>query len=159
MEDILELNVGGRVFVTTRATLCAEQGSMLATMFDPDSSFASPKELRGAIFIDRDPRSFEFILDYLRRGCRLVSKIPDYLVDYLKDDADYFGLVALKQVCANYQPHKKEEGTKKMNYKIVHLYDANDLVEDSNWEYHESIPQYKMKGSPLNPKVVLRKME
>eukprot|EP00957_Ditylum_brightwellii_P120443 9189619-Ditylum_brightwellii.AAC.1 len=97
MEDIIEINADGRVFATTCATLCAEQGSMLTTMFNPDSKFAAPKDLRGAVFFDRDPQSFGFVLEYLCHGCSLVSDIPDHLVELLKEDADYFGLVALKK--------------------------------------------------------------
>lgn len=33
--DWVRLNVGGRVFATTRATLCADSNSMLARMFEP----------------------------------------------------------------------------------------------------------------------------
>jgi hypothetical protein len=68
MEEIIRLNVGGRHFVTTRQTLCAEAGSMLAVQFDLD----------GAIFIDRNPQTFEIVLDYFRNGCTVVSDIvPD----------------------------------------------------------------------------------
>jgi hypothetical protein len=31
--DIIELNVGGRALTTTRATLCAQPGTLLASMF------------------------------------------------------------------------------------------------------------------------------
>ena len=70
MDDILRLNVGGRIFLTTRESLCAEGGSMLANKFDPVSQFAAPVEFEGAIFINRDPDSFKYVLNYLRNGCR-----------------------------------------------------------------------------------------
>lgn len=62
MNDIIHLNVGGRRFVTTRETLCADPNSMLAKKFDPDSDFAF-QEINGAVFIDRDPDSFKFVLE------------------------------------------------------------------------------------------------
>jgi hypothetical protein len=55
MDDIIKLNVGGESFVTTQVTLCAEAGSMLAAKIDPESKFAPPKEIDGAVFLDRDP--------------------------------------------------------------------------------------------------------
>jgi hypothetical protein len=92
MDDIVKRNVGGKLFVTTRATLCAEAGSMLAAKFDPESKFAPPKEIDGAVFLDRDPKMFECLLNYLRNGCQVVLYIPDGLVKAIAVEADYFGL-------------------------------------------------------------------
>ena len=65
--DIIRLNVGGQHFITTRATLCAVEGSVLATMFCSDSNFAPPIEIEGKeVFLDRNPIAFGYILDYLR---------------------------------------------------------------------------------------------
>jgi hypothetical protein len=97
MDDIVKLNVGGQLFVTTRATLCAEAGSMLAAKFDPESKFAPPKKIEGAVFLDRDPITFRYVLSYLRHGCQLVLGIPDDLVQAVYVEADYFGLEALKR--------------------------------------------------------------
>jgi hypothetical protein len=104
MNDIIKLNVGGQLFVTTRATLCAEFGSMLATKFDDPAStnFAPPKkEPDGAVFLDQSPKTFEHVLSYLRHGCQVVSVIPDELLKELRADADYFGLEALQGACDN----------------------------------------------------------
>jgi hypothetical protein len=87
MDDIIKLNVGGQLFTTTRATLCAEAGSMLAAKFDPESKFAPPKEIDG---------TFEYVLEYLRHGCQVVLDIPDDLFKAFHVKADYyFGLKAL----------------------------------------------------------------
>ena len=99
MDDILKLNVGGGHFVTTRATLCAEEGSMFAKKFDAESPFGPPRELDGEIFIDREPETFRFVLQYLRNGCKPPAGIPKHMVKNLRDDADYFGLENLKRAC------------------------------------------------------------
>lgn len=110
MDDILKLNVGGRIILTTRGSLCAEGGSMLANKFDPASQFAHPIEFEGAIFIDRDPDTFKYILNYLRDGCRARFGVKGVDVKQLEADADYFGLVGLKTFCAEaHEAANKEE--------------------------------------------------
>lgn len=99
MGDALRLNVGGKLFVTTRATLCAEKASMLATLFSPDSQFAQPSELYGEIILDRNPATFGYILDYLRDGCHLLVNPPEELLKRLRVDADYYGLAGLVAAC------------------------------------------------------------
>ena len=50
--EVVELNVGGRVFVTTESTLCKDSNSMLATMFSGQMKPAH-KDSQGRFFIDR----------------------------------------------------------------------------------------------------------
>ena len=49
----------------------------------------------GAIFLDTDPTTFAWILGYLRRGCVLAGTPAQPLLDQVRADADYFGLVGL----------------------------------------------------------------
>ena len=51
--DVINLNVGGVKFVTTRGTLTKFCDSMLATMFGSD--LPPSTMIDGAYFIDRDP--------------------------------------------------------------------------------------------------------
>jgi hypothetical protein len=101
---IIRLNVGGQHFVTTRATLCAVEGSLLANIFRSDSTFAPPIEtIGGEVFLDRNPIAFGYILDYLRDGCRMVVDLSNNyegaLLQRLRTDADYFGLDDLVHYC------------------------------------------------------------
>ena len=92
----LRLSVGGTMFTTTRETLCAEKGSMLDTKFEEDSPFGElVTDDSGAIFLDTDPTTFAWILGYLRRGCVLAGTPAQPLLDQVRADADYFGLVGL----------------------------------------------------------------
>eukprot|EP00088_Acartia_fossae_P061999 TRINITY_DN7462_c0_g1_i17.p1 TRINITY_DN7462_c0_g1~~TRINITY_DN7462_c0_g1_i17.p1 ORF type:complete len:216 (-),score=48.71 TRINITY_DN7462_c0_g1_i17:320-967(-) len=68
LSDIIVLNVGGTRFETSRATLVSQPDSMLAKMFDPDSPLEPAKTKDGAFFLDRDPKTFTYILSYLRSG-------------------------------------------------------------------------------------------
>lgn len=63
--EVVELNVGGRVFVTTRSTLCKHSNSMLAAMFSGDLQPAQ-QDNKGRFFIDRNGDHFAIILAYLR---------------------------------------------------------------------------------------------
>ena len=126
MDDIIKLNVGGQLFVTTRGTLCACSGSMLAIKFDKDTKFAQPttcttimsssdavdgdrddgngdtEAAAAAVFIDRDPDTFKYILNYLRGRCNVdMFGLPSSssMLQQLRADADYFGLNELKSYC------------------------------------------------------------
>uniref|UniRef100_A0A3Q3ERJ0 Potassium channel tetramerisation domain containing 12.1 n=1 Tax=Kryptolebias marmoratus TaxID=37003 RepID=A0A3Q3ERJ0_KRYMA len=94
--EIIELNVGGQVYVTRHKTLVAVPDSLLWTMF----SKRSPKELardsKGRFFLDRDGFLFRYILDYLR-DLNLV--LPDYFPEKsrLQREADFFLLRELSK--------------------------------------------------------------
>jgi len=67
---IVKINVGGHLFMTTRDTLLQFPNSMLATMINGRWE----TDLDGAFFVDRSPRLFEYILEYLRT--RHLPPIP-----------------------------------------------------------------------------------
>lgn len=101
MSDVLKLNVGGQAYVTLRSTLCDDVNSMLFSKFNPDSAFASPAEVEGMIFINRDPNCFKYVLNFLR--CDLNVDLKQ-----LAAEADYFGLVTLKEFCEKEQKVRDE---------------------------------------------------
>ena len=59
MGEVVTLNVGGRMFTTTRTTLTSEPDSVLARMFDPASPLPPARMIDGAFFIDANPAIFE----------------------------------------------------------------------------------------------------
>lgn len=63
--EVVELNFGGRIFVTTRSTLCKHSKSMLAAMFSGDL-LPAQQDNQGRFFIDRNGDHFAIILAYLR---------------------------------------------------------------------------------------------
>lgn len=87
---VVEVNVGGQIFTTLRATLCAIQGSFLEAIFSGRHKTLSHK---GAIFIDRCPKYFELILDWLRSPTPArVAQLP--MNDQLfVEELEYYGLL------------------------------------------------------------------
>jgi len=92
MADTVRLNVGGTKFTTTLSTLRAAPGSKLACgveeWVDADGVVPGYQHL----FIDSDPETFAWVLDFLRRGCHLVGTPPDHLLEKVRADAQLFGI-------------------------------------------------------------------
>lgn len=102
LDDIIDVNVGGQNFATTRATLCGvgvEPRSMLSVMFGKDS-LPSQADRDGRIFIDRDGSRFRVILNYLRTGTIHVDtatlRNAGVSLHEIREEAQYFGLGNLR---------------------------------------------------------------
>ncbi|GAM27621.1 hypothetical protein SAMD00019534_107970 [Acytostelium subglobosum LB1] len=65
------INVGGRIFSTTRSTLIKDRESMLAKMFG--ENWESTRDSNGSYLIDRSPEYFAPILNYLRCGNIIID--------------------------------------------------------------------------------------
>lgn len=87
--------------MTRKKTLCVEEKSLLAQIFfrDGDDTEIEPfcTDDHGRWFFDRDPDTFEVILNALRRGGKLVgiSTCTPGFVHQLREDAEFFGLAEL----------------------------------------------------------------
>lgn len=67
IDEVIEMNVGGVHYTTTRKTLTSDMNSRLAEFFDKDNqSSMLIKDGKGRYFLDRDGILFRYILDYLR---------------------------------------------------------------------------------------------
>jgi len=85
---IVKLNVGGRVFLTTKSTLTDSGINMLSAMIQ----HSNPAQLiDGHYFIDRDPETFRWILSYLR-GSKVLPPKESNEMALLKEEAEYFAL-------------------------------------------------------------------
>jgi uncharacterized protein YjbI with pentapeptide repeats len=89
----VRLNVGGRIFVTTRSTLTHNGNNMLSFMFGNDWNSATDET--GAYLIDRSPEYFAPLLNYLRCG-RLILD-PGVSALNVLEEARFFGLDELEQ--------------------------------------------------------------
>ncbi len=94
MEEIVELNVGGTHFTTTRSTLSKEPDSMLARMFAGDMT-PSTKDSMGKYFIDRSGVHFSAVLAYLRGECLLLSSASPQRLALLQE-AKYYQVASPK---------------------------------------------------------------
>ena len=95
--DWVLLNVGGKLFSTTRNTLTTkEPHSMLARMFSNESSHIlqpSSQDSNGAYLIDRSPTYFEPILGYLRHGQLIMDK--NINTQGVLEEAKFYGISSL----------------------------------------------------------------
>uniref|UniRef100_A0A3Q0T3E5 Potassium channel tetramerisation domain containing 12.2 n=1 Tax=Amphilophus citrinellus TaxID=61819 RepID=A0A3Q0T3E5_AMPCI len=94
--EIVELNVGGQVYVTRLETLTAVPNSLLWTKFTQSSPAALPKDSKGRFFFDRDGFLFRYILDYLRDT---ELSLPEFFKERrrLQKEADFFQLPELSR--------------------------------------------------------------
>ncbi|KAM4745008.1 BTB/POZ domain-containing protein KCTD9a isoform 1-T1 [Anableps anableps] len=94
--DWLTLNIGGRLFTTTRSTLVSkEPESMLAHMFREKDVWGNKQDKHGAYLIDRSPEYFEPILNYLRHGQLIVNEGIN--IRGVLEEARFFGIEQLAE--------------------------------------------------------------
>nr|QBK86314.1 MAG: BTB family protein [Marseillevirus LCMAC102] len=108
----LNINVGGKIFTTTKSTLCDKSG-FFAALFNYS-------ELKHSGFIDRDPTGFKHILRFLRDSNYLI---PDKWLFELE-----FYQIAIQ---------KKEEDIKILKPQDI-TYDCHKSIKD--WKY--ASPKY-----------------
>lgn len=90
----ITLNVGGRLFSTTRSTLTnKEPNSMLARMFGQEGMTPSDTDETGAYLVDRSAQYFEPIINFLRHG-QLIRDDGISLYGIL-EEAKFFGIDGL----------------------------------------------------------------
>ena len=94
MTDWITLNVGGTKFTTTRSVLTSDPDSMLARMFEHEGSMEpAAKDKDGAYLIDGNPKYFEPILNFLRRGELVID--PGVSQKGVLLEAKYLGIQSL----------------------------------------------------------------
>ena len=91
----IKLDVGGTHYTTSISTLTRIPNSMLEAMFSGRHSIHKNDE--GRVFIDRNGKLFEYILDYLRNGEWDFPK-DDSLLAKLNREINYFGLELEEEV-------------------------------------------------------------
>ena len=91
VSPILKLNVGGNTenFSVSRQLLCSVPGSELFNVFNGKHELP---EVDGKVFIDRNPKIFHMVLDYLRND-RASFTIEDKTTeDLFKFELEYWKL-------------------------------------------------------------------
>ena len=82
----IELNAGGKVFVTLRETLL-NAGGIFPQMLEHADMW--PKDSQGRLFLDRDPNRFRILLDWIRN----IDKPFRYrITEDMKHEMEHFGL-------------------------------------------------------------------
>ena len=88
--DIINLNVGGTRFSTSRQTLSSPQESFFTSMLS--GRIPTCRDETGALFIDRDPKLFAVILHFLRTKELDLNGVD---VSVLRHEAEFYGIVPL----------------------------------------------------------------
>jgi len=87
--EIVKLDVGGKHFTSSIATLTKYPNSLLGEVFSGEHSL--PKNEEGRYFIDRNGKYFSYILEYLRDGQWTVPAKKEVRAK-LRKEVKYFGL-------------------------------------------------------------------
>ena len=93
MNEWITLNVGGQIFMTSRSTLVLREPScMLSRMFSGSEEGMMPsiRDNTGAYLIDRSPKYFDPILNYLRTGNLIID--PSISAEGVLEEARYYGI-------------------------------------------------------------------
>ncbi|PAA85613.1 hypothetical protein BOX15_Mlig004663g2, partial [Macrostomum lignano] len=91
--DIINFNVGGKRFSTSQQTLLSIPDTFFRALLN--GSLDTQRDETGAIFIDRDPKLFSLILNYLRTRDLPSSDNVDWLA--LKNEAEFYGVTCLSR--------------------------------------------------------------
>jgi hypothetical protein len=83
MESTVTFCVGGSFFTTTRDTLLKEPGCKLALIARGVMPTTSDRE--GVFFIDRDPKHFQLLLNFLRDGWALLPEAADARMELMQE--------------------------------------------------------------------------
>jgi len=127
-KDPIILNVGGKHFATSLATLRSDNGTVFYKMFRNGSNTTCSAD--GTFFIDRSPAAFEYTLDFLRTGdMQLESGDTDLRLEIL-EDAEFFEL--------------PEELKKYLRYSALVGIDLS--MSEVSWLNKELPGNYKMGG-------------
>lgn len=98
--EIVKVNVGGKIFVTTQKTLTAYPNSMIGRIFSGNQT--SEHRYQGNYFFDRDPDLFVHVLQFLRNKHFQFSGTSKESQDFLRNllcEARFFKLEELVSTC------------------------------------------------------------
>ncbi|GFR62246.1 BTB/POZ domain-containing protein KCTD3 [Elysia marginata] len=88
--EIVHLNVGGTRFSTSRQTLTWNPNTFFTSLLN--GRISSNKDENGAIFIDRDPKIFSVILNFLRTKEIQLRNVD---LSALRHEAEFYGISTL----------------------------------------------------------------
>jgi len=112
----VKLNVGGTIFLTTKTTLMKEPESFLARLVREDPDLPSDRDENGAFMIDRDPKYFQPILNYLRHGKIIVD--DGIAVEGVLEEAEFFNIKNLMPILKD-KIRTKPCGSLKHVYRVL----------------------------------------
>ena len=115
MEDqVLKINVGGKLFSTYKSTLLSRPGTFLCQKFAHPEIFKETNDF----FLDRDPLIFGIILNYYRTG--ILALPPKSKLRLFYNELDFYGIdhkETLPELTIEKTRHKREQSFQKPVWK------------------------------------------
>ncbi|KAH7728094.1 Potassium channel tetramerization-type BTB domain containing protein [Aphelenchoides avenae] len=151
----VRLNVGGKVFQTTRQTLNRESSSFLARLCQEEDDLPSEKDETGAYLIDRDPEYFTSVLNYLRHGKVVLDK--GLSEEGLLEEAEFYNLPRLITLCNEriIEREKKHVGLTKHVYRVLqcHEDELTSVVSamSDGWKFEQLVPIGTFHSGEMHP--------
>eukprot|EP01122_Echinamoeba_exundans_P007291 TRINITY_DN2204_c0_g1_i1.p1 TRINITY_DN2204_c0_g1~~TRINITY_DN2204_c0_g1_i1.p1 ORF type:complete len:206 (+),score=36.31 TRINITY_DN2204_c0_g1_i1:66-620(+) len=105
-KEKIKLDVGGSLFATSKATLLTFANSFFHAMLSSKEFTPDPQD--GAYFIDRNPKYFGMILDFMRSGQIDLEELGQKDLRQLRDDADFYQLDALAAILETVHHEEKD---------------------------------------------------
>jgi hypothetical protein len=103
VKNKIRLEVGGKVFTTTKSVLLRLENTYFHAMLS--SGKWKPDE-DGVYFIDRSPKHFDRILEYLRTGEFSIAGLDAAAIEKLQNDLDYYQLASPNELQLQSIPNK-----------------------------------------------------
>lgn len=139
----IRLNVGGRLFLTTKHTLSRDENSFFARLIQEDPDLPTDKDDSGAYLIDRDSDHFAPVLNFLRHG-KLVTT-PSVSLQGILEEAEFYNLSSLIQLCKERLGGVASgRGPTKHVYRVLqcHEEELTNLVSamSDGWRFEQLVP-------------------
>ena len=152
-DDIIQLNVGGQKFTTTRSTLCHVNGSLLATMFSGSLKDSLKRDQDGAVILDFNPQFFAWILNYLRAkkistpdAAPVLPKVPKDQMRNFNILIDYLGLSdEISRITEKFNLHSPEVSLEENGIVVVHDSTRGHSYVLGDNTYQRGITHFKLK--------------
>ncbi|KAI1725649.1 BTB/POZ domain-containing protein [Ditylenchus destructor] len=151
----VKLNVGGRVFQTTRQTLSREAGSFLTRLCQDDQDLPSEKDETDSYVIDRDSDYFATVLNYLRHGKLVLDR--GLSEEGVLEEAEFYNLPRLIALCNEKiaEREKTKKGPTKHVYRVLqcHEDELTSVVSamSDGWKFEQLVPIGSFHSSEMHP--------
>lgn len=137
----IRLNVGGTYFLTTKTTLSRDPNSFLARLIQ-DGDLISDQDETGAYLIDRDPKYFAPVLNYLRHGKLVLDGLSE---EGVLEEAEFYNvthLIGLIKECIALRDNRSAFNEKRV-YRVLQCQE-NELTQmvstmSDGWRFEQLI--------------------
>merc|ERR1711872_536551 len=124
-KEWVRMGVGDTLFMTTKTTLCKDPKSFLCRICQDETDLGSEKDETGAFLIDRDPKYFGPVLNYLRHGKLVIDK--NIVEEGVLEEAEFYNVADMVKVLKE-RIHNRDNSFGKSNGK--HVYRVLQCHED-----------------------------